>query len=211
MNFLAHCVIPDRAVPDAHPDLLAGGFVGDFIKGPMPGHLPDVLAAGVRLHRRIDAYSNQHPIIRRSCARFPLTLRRFAPIFVDVVADHLLARRWKQFHPTSLPAFTARAYDAVRPHVSRLPPAGRQFFDYATEQDLLARYRETETMHRGLRSVTRRLGRPSIDGPATQAVDSCLAGLEEDFLDYFPDLVNHAAQWLADNPQPRINAAPGSW
>lgn len=211
MNFLAHCVIPDRAVSGAHPDLMAGGFVADFIKGPVPSGLPRMLADGVRLHRRIDAYSNQHPTIRRSCDRFPRTLRRFAPIFVDVVADHLLARHWPRFHPAPLPAFTARAYEAIRPHVHRLPPAGRQFFDYVTEQDLLARYRETEAMNQGLRSVTRRLGRQSLADPAAEAVDSCLAALEQDFLEYFPDLVGHAARWLAINSRQQVSVAPGNW
>lgn len=198
MNFLAHCLIPDRALEHTHPDLIAGGFVGDFLKGPVPDELPAALAAGIRLHRRIDAYSNRHPVIRRSCDRFPPELRRFAPIFVDVVADHLLAVHWERYHPAPLPAFTAEAYAAIGPHVHRLPERGRRFFDYMREQDLLARYRGAEAMHQGLRSVTRRLDRQGLNQAMANAVDRELPGLEEDFLTYFPDLVDHAAAWLAD-------------
>jgi acyl carrier protein phosphodiesterase len=198
MNFLAHCLIPDRALDFTHPDLIAGGFVGDFLKGPVPEDLPAMLATGVRLHRRIDAYSNEHAGIRKSCARFPPELRRFAPIFVDVVADHLLARHWQRFHPAPLTAFTARAYEAIRPHVNRLPESGRRLFDFMTEQDLLARYREPDTMHQSLRSVTRRLDRQALNEAMHEAVDSRLPALEADFLDYFPDLIHHAAAWLDD-------------
>ncbi len=196
MNFLAHCLIPDRAVADVHPDLIAGGFVADFLKGPVPECLPEHLAEGVRLHRRIDAYSNAHGVIRRSCDRFPGTLRRFAPIFVDVVADHLLAQHWQRFHPAPLPSFTARAYQAIRPHVHRLPGSGRRFFNYMCEQDLLAGYRRTDAMQQALRSITRRLGRQILDEPMLAAVDAHLPGLEEDFLEYFPDLIRHASSWL---------------
>ncbi len=196
MNFLAHCLIPERAVSAAHPDLIAGGFVGDFVKGPVPRDLPAMLAEGVRLHRRIDAYSNEHPVIRRSCDRFPPRLRRFAPIFVDVVADHLLARHWERFHSAPLESFTARAYAAIRPHAHRLSPSGRRFFEYMSEQDLLARYRRTDAMQQGLRSVTRRLGRQTLDEAMLTAVAGKLAGLEHDFLEYFPDLIDHAQRWL---------------
>lgn len=196
MNFLAHCLIPDRAVSQTHPDLIAGGFVGDFLKGPVPDHLPPALADGIRLHRRIDAYSNLHPVIRRSCDRFPPSLRRFAPIFVDVVADHLLARQWRHFHPAALTAFTARAYAAIGPRAGLLPERGRRFFEYMREEDLLARYHDEPAMHQGLRSVTRRLGRSELNGAMEDAVSVNLEGLEEDFFEYFPDLISHAREWL---------------
>ncbi|MFW6094501.1 MAG: ACP phosphodiesterase [Pseudomonadota bacterium] len=197
MNFLAHCLIPDRAVADAHPDLLAGGFLGDFLKGPVPDHLPPVLATGIRLHRRIDAYSNEHPAIRRSCDAFPARLRRFAPIFVDVIADHLLARHWHRFHPAPLPEFSRGAYAAIGRHVPRLPESGRRFFTLMTERDLLTRYREPQTLHRSLASVARRLRRPGLEDGLEEIVAARLPRLEADFLVYFPDLVHHAAHWLA--------------
>ena len=116
VNFLAHSLIPALAAEPGHPDLIAGGFMGDFIKGPVPENLPDTLAEGVRLHRRIDAYSNAQPKIRASCARFPTELRRFAPIFVDVIADHLLATRWVQFCNVPLSDFTSGVYQAIEQH-----------------------------------------------------------------------------------------------
>ncbi|MEM8767504.1 MAG: hypothetical protein AAGE43_08685 [Pseudomonadota bacterium] len=70
MNFLAHCLIGHEAAAgtDRASPLLAGGFLGDFIKGRVPEAMPGDLALGVRLHRRVDAFSNQQPAIRRSCA-----------------------------------------------------------------------------------------------------------------------------------------------
>lgn len=197
MNFLAHSLIADLAPARSHPDLVAGGFLGDFVKGPVPEDLPPALAAGIRLHRRIDAYSNGQPGIRTSCARFPDELRRFAPVFVDVIADHLLARRWSRFCDVPLAAFTAGVYRAIEQHAELLPEHGRRFFDYMAAEDLLAGYADADVMLRSLRSVTRRLRRISLDDPLTATVVRELPGLEADFLDYFPDIVAHAGAWLA--------------
>jgi acyl carrier protein phosphodiesterase len=196
MNFLAHCLIPDLAIDGRYPQLIAGGFFGDFVKGTVPDDLPHDLANGVRLHRRLDAFSNQLGGIRASCDRFPGELRRFAPIFVDVIADHLLARNWTRFRPEPLPQFSATAYAAIAAHIDLLPEAGRRFFENARAHDLFARYGERETLHGTLASVARRLGRIHLAGPAITLVDDLLPQLDEDFVEYFPALVAHAAEWL---------------
>jgi len=199
MNFLAHCLIPDRALEDIHPDLLAGGFVGDFLKGAVPDSLPRELALGIRLHRRIDAYSNRQPAIRASCGRFPAELRRYAPIFVDIIADHLLARHWQQFHPRPLTEFTAHAYAAIHPHIDGLPEPGRRFFHYMRERDLLAGYRDPAVMYGAVASIARRLNRPQLNHGLEPVIEQLLPELEDDFFVYFPDLLNHAAAWLAEH------------
>jgi acyl carrier protein phosphodiesterase len=196
MNFLAHCLIPDRARHDTHPDLIAGGFLGDFLKGPVPHGLPGELRTGVRLHRRIDAYSNQHPGIRASCARFPAELRRFAPIFVDVIADHLLARNWQRYHPEPLESFSADAYAAIDSRVDLLPERGVRFYRYMREHDLLTRYRDESAMYQGLRAITRRLDHRHLDDRVAAVVAERLSELDADFSAYFPDLIDHAAAWL---------------
>jgi len=170
--------------------------MGDFIKGPVPDSLPDTLAEGVRLHRRIDAYSNTQPEIRASCARFPKELRRFAPIFVDVIADHLLATRWIQFCNIPLSDFTSGVYQAIEQHSGLLTDRGLRFFEHMVAVDLLAGYCERSVMMRSLGSLTRRLRRPVLDTELTIVVERELQALEEDFLSYFPDLVSHARGWL---------------
>jgi acyl carrier protein phosphodiesterase len=198
VNFLAHCLIPDLAIDGRYPELIAGGFFGDFVKGAVRDDLPHDLANGVRLHRRLDAFSNQLHGIRQSCDRFPGELRRFAPIFVDVIADYLLARNWGHFRPEPLPRFSATAYAAIAPHVDLLPDAGRRFFEHARTHDLFARYGERETLHGALASIARRLGRVHLAAPTIARVDDVLAELDADFMAYFPELVLHAGDWLTE-------------
>lgn len=198
MNFLAHCLIPELACPSVPEGIVVGGYLGDFLKGGVPPSLPQSLADGVRLHRRIDAFSNQQETIRASCARFPAELRRLAPIFVDLVADHLLARDWVRFHHQPLSVFTAQTYARLDRHAAHLPAPGQQFLQHAIRHDLFAGYAETATLDAAIASVARRLGRPDAAVPVQRAVAELLPGLDQDFRDYFPALVNHAEAWLAD-------------
>ena len=216
MNFLAHCLIgvhASRALSPADArhtaagldlnseqslggELLVGGFLGDFIKGPMPGPLPESLATGVRLHRRIDAYSNQHPGIRRSCDRFQGDLRRLAPVLVDIIADHCLARRWGDFHDESLVTFTASSYREISSREAWLPDSGKRFLEHMQRVDLLAGYQDWGVTERALRSVTRRLRREHLNPSMADQVPPMLDSLEADFKAYFPDMLSHGTDWL---------------
>ena len=176
--------------------LIVGGLLGDFIKGQVPPNWPEALQWGVRLHRRIDAYSNAAPSIKRSCNRFPPKLRRFAPIFVDVIADHCLALDWASHHDEDLPVFSARSYALAAAEAHRLDGKGRRYLNWLIKQDLLAGYRHRGVMERGLLSVTRRLARQHLDGSLLNFVEGALPCLQADFRDYFPLLVRHAEHWV---------------
>lgn len=207
MNFLAHCLIGSRAArSDAGPPsaeaLLAGGFLGDFIKGRVPEEMPVELAMGVRLHRRIDAYSNQQPDIRVSCDRFPTELRRIAPILVDILCDHLLSRRWAEYHDQALAGFTATIYPAVAAHKDWLPVSGHRFLNYARDRDLLAGYADWSVTLGAMRSITRRLKRSDLDPLLVERVLPLLDALEDDFDRYFPDILSHARNWVLAESEP---------
>lgn len=205
MNFLAHCLIAARASPDDEAmgaGLIAGAILGDFVKGTVPERWPAPLQAGIRLHRRIDAFSNGAAGIRRSCNRFPADLRRLAPAFVDIVADHCLAIDWPACHDEPLEAFSQRCYAALAPHAHLLDSPGRRYLDWMVEEDLLAHYRYVGAMEQGLLSITRRLGRQHLNGALLEFVADRLPDLQEDFRGYFPELLAHGRDWTANLAAP---------
>ena len=57
---------------------MAGGFIGDFIKGSIPTEIEPELQAGVRLHRHIDSISNSLPEMQAGYCQFGAGLRRLA-------------------------------------------------------------------------------------------------------------------------------------
>ena len=51
MNFLAHCALSVSETGKADAQYVVGGFLGDFVKGAVPSHLPEDIQTGIRLHR----------------------------------------------------------------------------------------------------------------------------------------------------------------
>lgn len=192
MNFLAHCALASQ-----HPEYIVGGILGDFIKGGVPTHLPRRIQLGVRLHRRLDAFSAVQPDIKSSVARFPADLRRVAPIVVDLVADHFLARHFERVYAEPLAAFANRAYATLTDHIDQFPTPARRFIRYLNEYDVFSRYVEVDAVEHAFTRIAERLRLDGIVTPAMTAFADNYSDLESDFLRYYPALSQHAHEWLA--------------
>lgn len=188
MNFLAHCLL---ARPGAGS--VAGGVLGDFVKGSIPESLPGDLAAGVRLHRRIDSFSNRLPEMKVSVARFDPALRRAAPVLLDILADHCLTLTWGCYADEDLRGFTARVYAAIEAYNDHVPARGRGFVSRMVESDLLARYGDPEVIERAMAHVLERLRLDHLRDCLQPVLESDLPPFIDDFRVYFPLLSAFAA------------------
>ena len=188
MNFLAHCLL---AWPGQ--GWIAGGVLGDFVKGRLSASLPTELYAGIRLHRRIDAFSNHLADMKPSIARFDAELRRAAPVLLDIVADHCLALTWSRYADVSLNDFTAEVYAALRRFDACVPDSGRPFVARLIDTNLLARYAEPAVRDRALQYVLSRLRLAQLSPRLASLLDAQLPAFVEDFHGYFPKLQAFAA------------------
>jgi acyl carrier protein phosphodiesterase len=201
MNFLAHCLLADHAAlqwqvdPQTRQGLLAGAVVADFTKGPVNLTWPQSLQAGVRLHRRIDAFSNTQQAIKTSCERFPLRYRRYAPIFVDLLADYFLSLSWDNWHSEPRTIFSAQCYAALTTYEKFLPDHGNRFLHYAQQQDLFANYHQWENIQLGLRSVLRRLNKENWLAEVNECAKSLQISGQPDFDLYYAELVQQLPSW----------------
>lgn len=189
MNFLAHCLL---AAPG--DGFVAGGVLGDFVKGTPPATLPAELRAGIRLHRRIDSFSNRLPGMKVSVRRFGPALRRAGPVLLDIVADRILAQVWPRYCKVELPAFAGTVYAALARYESHIPASGRRFVDYMIATDLLSRYTEAEPAGRGVRHVLKRLRMAELAAPFDAIVAEQWSNLTSDFHAYFPELQKFARE-----------------
>ena len=212
MNFLAHCSLAHDAAliwqcdHDQRSGLLAGAVIGDFVKGQLPQQWPHALRAGARLHRKVDALSNINSGIRQNCDRYPAHMRRFAPIFVDMLADHCLALNWQSYYDMELQTFSEDCYRAIADYEEYLTPEAHRFFTYMRDVDLLANYDEWSNVARGLKSVLRRLQRDHLFEEVEQASLATVPGTHSDFTQYYPELQQAWADWNAFT----VTAAPQS-
>ena len=187
MNFLAHLYLADR-----QPDALLGSLMGDFVKGPLEGRFSAELTRALAQHRKVDAFTDAHPIVRASRGRVAPARRRFAGILVDVFYDHFLALHWEDYADEPLEAFTREVYSLLRTREAILPERLRLIAPRMAQLDWLGSYRRVEAVHVALDRMGERLKRGNALLGAGEELTANYAGLEADFRAFFPEVVRFA-------------------
>jgi acyl carrier protein phosphodiesterase len=184
MNFLAHFHL---AWPDE--GLVAGGLEGDFHKGLLRGELPEALERGVKLHRAIDAYTDNHPIVQQLRRDLPHGIRRYAGILVDLSFDHYLSRHWDTFSDIPLADFNREVYRTLVAQQSTLSDDAQSMLARLLEHDILNLYINWETVPATAQRIGQRFkrGNPFLD--IDQTLSPARDTLEQAFLNFYPQLL----------------------
>lgn len=190
MNYLAHLHLGGQ-----RPGQLLGSLYGDFVKGRLQGQFAPEVEAAIQLHRRIDVFTDRHPLVDAALARFSLTRRRYAGIVLDVFFDHCLARDWDLYADRPLELFTSDVYRVLSSE-RQLPERLARIAPYMVADDWLGSYREFEVLEQVLRGIARRLTRPEELAGAMQELRALYEPLSEDFRLFYPQL-----QDFAQSPQ----------
>lgn len=186
MNYLAHLHLGGP-----QPGQLLGSLYGDFVKGSLQGHYAPDIEAAIRLHRRIDVFTDGHPLVRVAVARFPAERRRYAGILLDLFFDHCLACHWDDYADEPLALFTGRVYRTLAAE-AELPGRLALIAPRMAEQDWLGSYREFAVFERVLPNMQRRLSRPEgLDGALVE-LERLYPQLLEDFRAFYPELIDFA-------------------
>ncbi|KPW36439.1 hypothetical protein ALP45_05407 [Pseudomonas coronafaciens pv. atropurpurea] len=191
MNYLAHLHLGGH-----RPAQLLGSLYGDFVKGPLPGRFPAELEAAIRLHRSIDAFTDSHPLIKASIARFPAQRRRYAGIMLDVFFDHCLARDWHLYADLPLDVFTRKVYGTLAAE-SQLPERLALIAPRMAAQNWLGSYRQFEVLEQVLRGISSRLSRPEGLAGGMHELQALYQPLSDDFAEFYPQLQDFAQAALA--------------
>ena len=186
MNYLAHLHLGGQ-----RPDQLLGSLYGDFVKGRLQGQFAPEVEAGIQLHRRIDVFTDRHPLVDIALGRFSDTRRRYAGIVLDVFFDHCLARDWRLYADQPLAQFTADVY-RVLSREPQLPERLAKIAPHMVANDWLGSYQEFEVLDQVLRGISRRLSRPEELAGAMQELRRLYEPLSEDFALFYPQLQDFA-------------------
>lgn len=182
MNYLAHLHLGGQK-----PAQLLGSLYGDFVKGLLPGRFPADIEDAIRLHRRIDTFTDAHPLIKQAMARFPTERRRYAGIVIDVFFDHCLARDWARYSDVPLQAFIRKVYQVLA-NEPALPERLAIIAPRMAAQDWLGSYVDFESVGDALAGISRRLSRPEGLAGAMQELRGLYQPLSEDFREFYPQL-----------------------
>lgn len=153
MNYLAHAFLSKN---DEH--LLIGNFIADHLRGNDFSAYPQEVVEGILLHRRIDSFTDQHEVFRRSKRIFYDGFEKYSGILVDIYFDHLLAKNFHHFSDINLKNFSGRVYKVYKAHRFMLPTGSDRFLNYVLKNNIYEAYAQTEGIEKVLYHLSHRIG-----------------------------------------------------
>jgi acyl carrier protein phosphodiesterase len=185
MNYLAHLFLADDT-----PESLVGAMLGDFVKGAAKNNYAPVIQHNIELHRRIDSFTDAHPIVRASKTIIAPERRKFAGVLLDIFFDHYLAKHWTNFSAVELQSFTTNVYAALQAHHELLPEKLQGMLPFMGAEDWLGSYARVEWIDVTLQRLARRHNRRAPLATGITELQRNYTQFERDFLTFFPDLLH---------------------
>ena len=184
MNFLAHLYLSGN-----NPNLIVGNFMADAIKGNSYLKFEDEIQQGIILHRAIDTFTDQHPIVRQSKRRLNLRYNHFKGIIIDIFYDHFLAKNWSQFSAIPLELYSTEVYKILQKRTEIYPSKINQLLHYMTFENWLLNYQYTDEIKKVLTRMSYRTKHQSYMDLAVEDLLLHYDDFEKDFMLFFKEII----------------------
>ncbi len=195
MNHLAHFFLSGD-----NEDLAIGNFVADFISNRELPQFTEGVKRGIMLHRKIDAFTDAHPVVKQSTKRLHPFHHKYSPVIVDIYYDFLLAKNWDKYavgDPSvwndDLRSFIDKIYNLLTNRHLELPTKLRNRLPRMIADDWLMRYTTYEGLHRAFLMIEKHAAFPGNFGNAATHLEMYLEEFDAEFNLYFPDLQSHVS------------------
>ncbi|PCH52849.1 MAG: ACP phosphodiesterase [Flavobacteriaceae bacterium] len=183
MNFLAHLYLSKN-----NKNILIGNFIADAVKGNKFKEYPTEIKAGILLHREIDNYTDNHPIVRKSKRRLHERYHHYDGVIIDILYDHYLAKNWHQFSEIPLEIYAENVYNYLQSTKEIFPEKIQKILPYMIEYNWLVAYASIEGIGKileGMNKHTKGISKMDL------AIDDLILNYKEfelDFNTFFKDL-----------------------
>lgn len=186
MNLVAHQYLSFN-----NPSLQIGNLLGEVVKGNKYLYYPQDIQNGILLHRAIDTFTDNHPIVKRSSSYFHSTQNKYSPIIIDLIYDYFLIKNWRKFHPISYQQFKENCYELFHYNYDNFPEALKHIMDYLLKHDWFENYSTIDGIQKTLDGIGKRTKFENNLNAASKTIINHLEELENDFLEFFPELVEY--------------------
>ena len=193
MNFLAHIYLSGD-----NEGITIGNFIADGIKGKKYIKYPLQIQKGILLHRGIDSFTDQHPIVRKSTARLHKNYGHYSGVIVDILYDHFLAKNWKKYHCQPLDEYVQDFYTLLRKDFDILPSRIQRMMPYMISDNWLLSYATVPGISKILVQMNRRTKNVSKMNFAVIELEEYYTEFEEEFTSFFSELKTFSTNKLQE-------------
>lgn len=185
MNLLAHLHLSDgRPAATA-----AGNLLADYLRRLGAESLDDDFAAGVRLHRAIDAFADAHPALRAARAGFDPPWRRWGGILLDVAGDFFLSNAWPRYCAVPRRDHVAARLADVQRYLQGRPTPLRPLVDRLIAEEWLLSYGSLDGLRLTFERIARRSPAAAALRGAEREIERRQASLRAAFGEFYPQLL----------------------
>jgi acyl carrier protein phosphodiesterase len=185
MNFLAHLYLSK-----SNENILIGNFIADAVKGKKFNNYPKEIKAGILLHREIDNYTDNHPIVKVSKRRLNERYRHYNGVIIDILYDHFLAKNWHKYSEIPLKVYAKNMYAFLQQNNHQFPLRAQNMLPHMIEHNWLVSYASVEGIAKVLAGMNRRTKGISKMDLAVEDLQIHYLELEKDFTAFFEDLID---------------------
>ncbi|MBK9290102.1 MAG: DUF479 domain-containing protein [Bacteroidetes bacterium] len=171
-------------------------MVADHVKGDMLARLPDAMRSGVQLHRAIDAFTDNHPLVRQTSQQLSADFGKYAPVVLDIYFDHFLAIGWAHYGKGDLTEFALHVYRTLLRNYRILPARSKRILPWMVAQNWLAGYANLRDLQRVFNGMNRRASFVSGMDQAVKVLLQNYTLVGDAFAAFWPELCQLAEQFL---------------
>jgi len=193
LNYLGHAVLSF-----GNAETLAGNMIGDYVKGSaILDTFPEGIKKGIQLHRKIDAFADQHPSSLKAKNLFRPDYRLYAGAFVDSLYDHFLAND-PHFFPAekNLFDFAQKVYADLDEQREWLPEKFQNMLPYMVSNNWLYNYRTLRGMKNSFDGLVRRAKYLESSEKAYEILVGHYYELNQYYFDFIDDMSRYVKNEL---------------
>lgn len=192
MNFLAHTFLSGK-----NEDIMIGNFIADHVKGSNIMRFRPGIVKGIKLHRKIDTFTDSHPLFIKSKRRLQGKYHKYAGVITDMFYDHFLAANWHDYSDEDLIEFTSKTYKLLLWNFFILPAKTKKILPFMVGSNWLASYAHLNFLQRSLEGIAMRT-------PFKSGMENAVTDLKNDydkfhleFNGFFPEVIDFSKEAIS--------------
>lgn len=194
MNYLAHAYLSFN-----NPQILVGNMISDFVKGKKQFDYSPLVQKGIKLHRSIDNFTDEHPATKEMKKVFKPVYGLYAGAFADIVYDYFLANDKKEFATEeALQQFSQNTYTLLEEQLQNTPLMFQQMFPYMKTHDWLSNYRSKWAIQKSFAGMSRRAKYISESDTAFNIFENNIPQMQPYYEEFFPLLKKYSSYTLQE-------------
>lgn len=194
MNYLAHLFLSGF-----HEKVMVGNFIADFVGNREIEDLDEEIVTGIMLHRQIDSFTDQHKVVRQGTKRLHKTQGKYAPVVIDILYDHLLAKSWRNYSEMEYDKFESFVYSTLRNHSEQLPNHLQVRVERMADGQFLKVYKSKPGLESVLSRMDKRTRFPSDFISSSDFLYEKMDLFTDEFHDFFPEVIHMSQKYFQLN------------